>query len=51
MIGLLRQATSGSDAVSGAIGGAAIVGGLTIGSLGIRGAAMAAADPIPLEAR
>jgi len=34
-----------------AIGGAAIVGGLTIASLGLRGAALPAAKAIPAEAR
>jgi MFS transporter, AAHS family, 4-hydroxybenzoate transporter len=40
-IGLLQQATGGPDAVFWAIGGAAVVGGLAIGSLSIRDAALA----------
>jgi AAHS family 4-hydroxybenzoate transporter-like MFS transporter len=51
VIGLLQQATGGPDAVFWAIGGAAIVGGLAIGSLGIRGAASPAAITVPAEAR
>jgi AAHS family 4-hydroxybenzoate transporter-like MFS transporter len=51
VIGLLQQATGGPDAVFWAIGGAAIVGGLTIGSLGLRDAALPAADTMPAEAR
>jgi AAHS family 4-hydroxybenzoate transporter-like MFS transporter len=35
VIGLLQQATGGPDAVFWAIGGAAIVGALAIGSLGL----------------
>jgi AAHS family 4-hydroxybenzoate transporter-like MFS transporter len=42
VIGLLQQATGGPDAVFWAIGGAAIVGALTIGSLGL-----AVADRLP----
>jgi len=51
VIGLLQQATGGPDAVFWAIGGAAMVGGLAIGSLGIRHAALPAANTIPAEAR
>lgn len=43
VIGLLQQVTGGPDAVFWAIGGAAIVGGLTIGSLGVRHQAVASA--------
>jgi MFS transporter, AAHS family, 4-hydroxybenzoate transporter len=51
VIGLLQQATGGPDAVFWAIGGAAIVGALAIGSLGVRDAAATAADAVPAEAR
>ena len=51
VIGLLQQATGGPDAVFWAIGGAAIVGGLAIGSLGFRGAALPAATTVPAEAQ
>jgi AAHS family 4-hydroxybenzoate transporter-like MFS transporter len=48
--GLLQQATGGPDAVFWAIGGAAIVGALTIGSLGLQGVrAEASADVTAAE--
>jgi MFS family permease len=50
VIGLLQQATGGSDVVFWAIGGAAIVGALAIGSLGLAIAARpATVDTAPAE--
>ena len=49
VIGLLQQATGGPDAVFWAIGGAAIVGALTIGSLGSPMADRAAVDAAPAD--
>jgi len=48
VIGLLQQVTGGPDAVFWAIGGAAIVAGLVIGSLSMRGSA-AEASVAPAE--